>query len=494
MNPTAEQKAAIDLFAQGESMVIEAGAGTGKTSCLEMIARATRKRGQYVAFNKSIVVEAGKRMPENVSAKTAHSLAYRAVGAKYSSRLRNSARMKSTEIAARLDIGSLSVPVGSETKVLAAGFLAGRVMGAVSAFCHSADTEPSVQHFEEITGIDMPTTDGKRTWENNNWVARKLLPKVLKAWEDVRKIDGQLPFKHDHYLKIWQLSEPRIPADFILFDEAQDADPVMAAIVAAQTHAQRIYVGDSQQAIYGWRGAVNAMAEIENADARTFLTQSFRFGQPIADAANEILEELEAELRLRGTPGLVSSVGDYALTPRAILTRSNAGAVQTVLRHIAAGTSVHLVGGGEEIARFTRGAMGLQRGERSMHPDLACFESWNEVREYVGSDPQGSDLKMMVDLIDEYGPEVILRAVDSSTPEAKARLVVSTAHKAKGREWDTVKCHSDFRTDKAGEEEWRLMYVAITRARQHLDDGGILKGLRARKAGQQTEPASPAIA
>ncbi|MCP3712788.1 hypothetical protein M3I54_38800 [Paraburkholderia sp. CNPSo 3274] len=39
-------------------------------------------------------------------------------------------------------------------------------------------------------------------------------------------------------LKRWALSEPRIAADFILFDEAQDSDGVMLSVLGRQRHAK----------------------------------------------------------------------------------------------------------------------------------------------------------------------------------------------------------------------------------------------------------------
>jgi Rad3-related DNA helicase len=82
LTPTAEQARARDLFTAGGDLVIEAGAGTGKTSTLTLLADAAPRGalGQYVAFNKAIVADAGSKMPGHVNASTAHSLAFRAVG------------------------------------------------------------------------------------------------------------------------------------------------------------------------------------------------------------------------------------------------------------------------------------------------------------------------------------------------------------------------------------------------------------------------------
>jgi superfamily I DNA/RNA helicase len=75
--------------------------------------------------------------------------------------------------------------------------------------------------------------------------------------------------------------EPDAPGDFILYDEAQDADPCVAGIVLAQRGKQLIAVGDESQAIYGWRGATDAMKNWPAAH-RVALTQSFRFGPAVA--------------------------------------------------------------------------------------------------------------------------------------------------------------------------------------------------------------------
>jgi hypothetical protein len=474
MRPTDEQQRALAMFAAGDSMVIEAGAGTGKTSTLELLARSARARGQYMAFNKAIVMEAGRRMPDNVASSTAHSLAFRAVGHRYKHRL-NSPRMRSTELAERLRLTPWTVEIGEGTRELHEAYLAGLVMRAIAVFCNSADDEPGVDHVPYIDGIDMPAEGGKRTWDNNREVRRHVLPALGRAWEDLRDPKGQLPFRHDHYLKAWQLGRPRIDAEFILFDEAQDASPVMDAVVAAQEHAQVVLVGDANQAIYGWRGAVNAIARMRERLPVSMLTQSFRFGPAIAEVANLALERLEADLRLRGTPSIASRV-ELLADSDAVLCRTNAVAVQQVLAAKQAGRRPHLVGGGAEVSAFARAAAELQAGIRTAHPELACFVDWSEVQRYVADDPQGSELRLMVRLVDEYTVPVILSALERMPEEKAADLVVSTAHKAKGREWRRVRIAADFKDEDLGEEEWRLAYVAVTRARDVLDPGPIGAG------------------
>lgn len=474
--PTAEQQKALDLFSTGEDLVIQARAGAGKTSTLRLLAQSTSKRGQYLAFNRSIVQEAGEKMPRNVTASTVHSLAFRSYGYRYKHRL-NSKRMRSNDLARILGLDPFVVTYGAQRKVLAAGFLAGHVMKAVERFCQSADPEPTTRHIAYIDGIDLPAEDGTRTYENNNAVADYLLGAAREAWQDLTRDDGLLPYGHHVYLKGWQLADPVIPADFVLLDEAQDVAPVMYAIFAAQEGSQLIAVGDDAQEIYAFTGAVNAMDRME-AEHRTVLSQSFRFGPAIADVANRVLDLLGTD-RLVGTAEIPSTVGPLA-EPDAILTRTNAVAVENVLVAQRAGRRPHLLGGGYEVVSFARAARDLQNGRRTEHRDLACFESWGEVSEYVDQDAQGEDLRLMVKLVDEFGVETILAALDNMVPESAADVVVSTAHKSKGREWRSVQLAGDFNREerdggirRPAPEELRLLYVAVTRAQIDLDVDAI---------------------
>jgi hypothetical protein len=269
---------------------------------------------------------------------------------------------------------------------------------------------------------------------------------------------------------------PHLPADYVLLDEAQDANPVVAAIVDRQAHAQRILVGDRCQAIYGWRGAIDAMSRFA-ADQRLCLSQSFRFGPAIAAEANQWLQLLDAPLRLRGFDRIPSTVGPVACSD-AVLCRTNAEAVRQLLVAADTGRKAALVGGGTEIRRLAEAAISLRAGAGTDHPELFVFQTWGEVQEYVEQDASGSDLKVFVQLIDTYGPEVVIDIVDRLSPEEAAEVVVSTAHKAKGREWPTVRIAGDFpepRRSHNGQPaqvpraDAMLAYVAVTRARLALD-------------------------
>jgi hypothetical protein len=281
---------------------------------------------------------------------------------------------------------------------------------------------------------------------------------------------------HNCYLKLWQLSGPVLDTDTVFLDEAQDANPLIADIVERQTHAQRVLVGDRCQAIYGWRGAIDAMRDF-HADARLALSQSFRFGEPIATEANKWLQILRAPLRLRGADQIHSVVGPLGAV-EAVLCRTNAEAVAQLMSAAGNGLRVALVGGGADIRRLAEAAIDLQAGRPTSHPELMAFTSWGMVQEYVEQEETGSDLKVFVQLIDRHGPEVIIDTIDRLVDERHASLVVSTAHKAKGREWPRVRIAQDFREPKGDNAQIApadamLAYVAVTRARHGLDRDGL---------------------
>jgi len=478
---TPEQRHAVDRFLSGEDLVIEAGAGTGKTATLVALAEACAPRkGVYLAFNRGLTEDAAKRLPANIEARTVHSHAYRAVlgnNKALQGRLRGGKRLSRTAEAKFLRVDALDVTGPLGHKRLAAGFMAGYVMDGVRRFCQSADAEPLAKHLPTIAILD---DDGKRG--PNNWkCAEAHVPALKRAWRDLTADDGVLRFSHDHYLKMFQLASPALPGDFVLFDEAQDASPVIQSIVLGQrAHGKQVVaVGDSAQAIYGFTGAVNAMAALrENGDAETaFLTKSFRFGPAVAGVANALLDQLdEGDLRLVGHDPVQSTVGPVA-DPDCILTRTNARAVATAIELMADGKTVSIAKSlKDSVISFAKAAEQLKESGWTGHPELAPFSTWDEVQRFVDDDLAGHELGLMVRLVDQFGADAIIGELSRTVSESLADVTLSTAHTSKGREWATVRIAGDFPQPDEGEkipqlapEELRLLYVAATRAMGRLD-------------------------
>lgn len=465
LKPTAEQVTAIDAFSTGENMTVEAGAGTGKTSTLRLMAGAQPNRHLlYIAYNTAIAKESAASFPSNCECRTAHSVAYRWLAKSWGGQLRE--RLNSPRMPARRTAGIIGsdYPLRMEDFTLSPERLASIAMQTVQRFCYTDSPEITAFHVPKVNRVDDTTAHAE--------LAKVVVPLARTAWADLTKPDGSLRFVHDHYLKLWALGDPQLDFDTVLVDEAQDSNGVVTGVVRKQ-QTQVVAVGDRYQAIYGWRGASNAM-DAFGSKHHVYLTQSFRFGQPIADEANNWLEVLESEFRLTGNPARESRLEEVA-DARAVLCRTNARAIETLIDGHTRGVKVALVGGGKDVASFARAALDLMQRGSTSHPELFPFVSWNMVQEYA-REAGAEDLAGMVRLIDQYSPQAVIDAIEKCSDERNAQVTVSTAHKAKGREWESVRIANDFDKDDDGvasSEEAMLAYVAVTRAKSVLNRSGL---------------------
>ena len=458
---TDEQCQAINLAISGQNLKIEAYAGAGKTSTLAAVSSAMPERGGlYIAFNRSIADEAARKFPDHVDCRTAHSLAFRAVGYQYKNRLQS--RLTGGYLATEyLNITNANFIYNAVT-VAAFGNL---VLDTINRFCQSVDGEINEHN---LPWRHLLMIDDKNT---RTAVAKEVVAFAKKTWKLMINVKKNIPVGHDLYLKLWSLSQPAINKDFILFDEAQDASPVMLDIVKNQD-AQQIYVGDRYQQIYSFRGAVNAMQTIETAN-NCAISQSFRFGQPIANFANSILNNnLSAGVNIRGFDKIHSQLTSLP-HPEAILCRTNGNLIDTLIKHLGQNKRVAVAGGCGEIISLLRAAQELQETGKTNHSALMLFNNWQDVVDFSTTDV-GADLALLVKLIDQFSPERLITMLEKTNriQENQADLVLSTVHKAKGREWASVRLENDFfhpDSKRYSDEETNLLYVAVTRAQKILD-------------------------
>lgn len=483
IKPTEEQIEIVNWFKKDKDIAVEALAGTGKTTTLRLLAEAAGTwRGVYLAFNKAIVEQARGLFADtpNISPTTAHALALGRVDHRYRQKLNRASRLTHLELAKWLQAPKFVFKTNELDHMFAEDSMARFASKSLRNFCKSTDEEISEKH------IEIPHILLKHK-ETSSEFAQALLPYAKKIWSDISSYEGVLRFEHDHYMKLWQLKRPQLNFEYILFDEAQDADPVMLDIVNSQANSMLVYVGDRHQAIYEWRGARNAFNKV-HVEKNLWLTQSFRFGPAIAEEANKVLKDLGAEKQVKGLDSIKSSVGPVA-QPSVILCRTNAGAISALLNAQHKHLKVALIANTDQQLDFLKACQRLQGGQRVSHPDLASFENWNSFRSWVRSDSEeAGELKTYSELIDQYGTYKLISAVEKTVAESDADIAISTAHKAKGREWESVRLNGDFANlNLEDEEDQRLLYVAITRAQIRLDISGLSANL---EANQKVETAS----
>lgn len=466
--PTQEQQAVIDACATGDGVVVQAAAGAGKTSTLRFAAEAMAgRRVMYLAYNRAAADDARRSFPSHVECKTFHSLAFGDFRTRFGHRLRaprRTARDTANDLRINRDVaigGVLLTSIGL-TRI---------ALDAVRLFCRSADAEITKAHMPRVEGI---------SWEDREELATEVMPVARHCWEDITNPEGTaVKYEHDHYLKQFQLSAPSLPYDVVMLDEAQDSNPCRSSIVLRQ-QAQRIAIGDSMQQLYAWQGAVDAMRDWP-AEHQLTLTQSWRFGQTIANRANEWLEQLETSLRVRGNPAMESVIGSVP-RPDAVLCRTVGGTIAQVMAALEQQIPVALVGGTSALVSLCDAAVDLTDGRRTSHPELWPFPDWHALVAYT-EESGGSDLRTFVDLVQRHGAQTLRRVLGATVDERRAQLVVSTAHRSKGREWDRLRIANDFRPPAVDLDantiapidpaEAMLAYVAVTRARTALDPQGL---------------------
>ncbi len=476
------------ILASTGNIKINAVAGSGKTTTVIAYAksRPAGSRILYLAFNKTVKLEAAQRLQTaglvNVQVDTAHSLAFRNIVPQYAYQLKPNG-YKTHEIAGMLGF------VGSGEKH-AAFIVANHINRFISFFCNSV--EPRVKDIDYRTVVKevIASEFVDKYYEFIELQTRTILANMDK---------GAIPITHDFYLKKFQLSHPILPYDYILFDEAQDASPAMLDVFLRQP-ATKVIVGDTHQQIYGWRFAVNSL-EKTHFDSLN-LSTSFRFGTAIAHLAKSVLEwknEVEA------TPITVTLNGkgsDKMGKTKATIARSNLRLLLKAIefvknnphtKHIYFEGNIHSYTYAEEGASLYD-VLNLKKGKKLAIKDplVAQMGTMEELEEYIESTGD-VELGMMVELVNEYGDDIydLIKTIKdkhvSDTEKHKAEMVFSTVHRCKGMEYDTVFLANDFITyEKVMEfaeemdntdarytpaqinEEINLLYVAITRTKQEL--------------------------
>lgn len=481
MELTSEQ---YDIIHSTGNIKINAVAGSGKTTTIIEYAKArpATARILYLAFNKAVKLEAQKKFSDkglhNVKVETAHSLAYRHIVPQYNYKVRPRA-YRTNEIVALLGLK------GNGEKH-AEYIVANHINKFITYFCNSDKYKVQDLNYLDTVSDAKAKAFVFAFYAYIEKQSRLLLSKMDK---------GEIEVIHDFYLKKFQLSNPILHYDYILFDEGQDASSAMLDVFLKQK-ATKVIVGDTHQQIYGWRYAVNSL---EKADFKTYcLSTSFRFSQDIANLAMDVLkwkEHISRECRL-----LITGKGSAGKTQsRAVIARTNLGLLLKAIEYVTQKKKVKNLYFEGNINSYTYADDGaslydilnLYNGKHHLIKDKLIKEMKNleELEDYVEK-TEDAQLGMMIGIVREYGNDIpdIIKAIKEkhidSDEKEKAEMIFSTVHRCKGIEYDAVQIVNDFITEEKLEklkadkahtssvdklnEEINLLYVAVTRTKNSL--------------------------
>ena len=482
MELTNEQ---LDILKSTGDIKINAVAGSGKTSTMIEYAktRPSASKILYLAFNKSVKLEAVKKFADkglkNVKAETAHSLAYKHIVFQKNYKVRTQG-YKTNEIAELLNLQ------GNEEKHTEY-VIANHINKFIAYFCNS-----DKQKVQDLNYLDTITDSKAKTFVSSFYEYIAKQTRILLSKMD----KGEIEITHDFYLKKFQLSNPKLKYDYILFDEGQDASAAMLDIFFKQK-ATKVIVGDTHQQIYGWRFAVNSL---EKADFKTYhLSTSFRFSQDIANLAMDVLK-LKQHIDLYQPLTITGKGNSKEIKTKAVLARTNLGLLLKAIEYVTEKNKVKHIYFEGNINSYTYADDGtslydvLNLYNKKFHlikdKLIKAMKDLDELEDYIEK-TEDVQLAMMVEIVREYGNEIpdIIKAIKEKHIEndekEKAEMIFSTVHRCKGMEYDAIELVNDFITEEKLEqikeekkadkinytklnEEINLLYVAITRTKNSI--------------------------
>jgi len=443
VNVTSEQRRVVNTEPDGGIVMVQAYAGTGKTTTLFHYAqRWTERKILYLAYNKLLADESKKRFESlpNVHVTTIHALALQHVP------VTNVGNLSLKHVKELLGMAS----VNEKTRL---------VLNEFGRYCSSDTLDPSAEN-------EQTQTLWARMFESEN-----------------------IKVAHDAYLKLFQMSRPTLHEyDVIMLDEVQDCTDCILDIVLRQTHATRLFVGDVYQKIYGFRHVGNPFEYIQNHSTQEkkrfhYLSISFRFGYDLMQFTNTFLQKKYNEHKgfssTKSRHDTKLEVNDVYFPNMVTLCRFNISVLKLMFELTQQDHYVCILG---KVVNFDKEiqyaqellwlrAIGQGEGEgdfrdRITVQKIGSFDTLQNLYEHHQA-IQNTKWKNRVILLETYGDAIVDHWIQAKAfYRTHDAVFITTAHQSKGSEYDHVRLHDDF--NGSSEDAHNTLYVAMTRAKQTL--------------------------
>lgn len=480
ITPSTEQQAIVNEINTPTSrhLRIEAVAGSGKTTTIEMAMKELPPlaRAQYMAFNKRNVEDILLRMGDGdarVEVATFNSTGYRAlrrhldfsVAIKSGKTFDMIEECLDTRIEDRHVRGCISRVVG-----LCKGTL---VM--------PEHDEQEIWHLLDYMGMSV----------DEPHVVVQAASEILKCNWEYTEENQIIDFDDQLYLPIY-LNAAFQKKTHLFVDECQDTNNANFEMIKRMLtdHGRVFLVGDSHQAIYGFRGA--------NADAMEIMSKHFEAGDltlPVTYRCSKSITKLAQEyvphIRARegaeeGSVNRPDSFDLLTLLPHdMVLCRLNSPLMPVAWRLLELGKPFNLLGKDlqAKLERTIKKVCGKEP-ITATNLFLKKFERWldKEIEKLIKREAYGL-VHMMEDeancmrfLCSKIRTVAELKDNIQHLFQSKHGIALSTVHKAKGAEADHVlildaQLYMPFMkatTVWEKQQEDNIFYVAITRAKRDL--------------------------
>lgn len=470
------QEAIFDATKAGKAILVDAVAGSGKTTTIVEAMKHGGSRPIFLAFNKSIQEELSRRISLG-EARTLNSLGFAACRTK----------MAGVHLDARKNLAHLEhhwYRTGlSSTQWKEFSYSASRLMGVAKNCAVGTDFGPpaSVSTFRSLAEAYWLTFPEE--------ILDSVLLAVSAAFDSSILDTSTIDFDDQLYYPVrfgWSL--PSYSDAFV--DECQDLSPIQHALLVSlgKMGTRIIAVGDRHQAIYGFRGASHESMDILKGlfDMTELpLSTTYRCPQLVVAEAQRYREDIYPR---EGAPlGYVNAQDiDPEIFPSGtmVLCRNNAPMFRAIMRHVRAKVPLRVYSNFLETfqsfiksfkcstTRQLRTAVAeWYERERTKAEEE---EAWGKL---AGIEDRFETLCVVMEGFDGVGELLdFLRSLSTGTRGP----IFSTIHKAKGLEAPHVYLlRPDLLPSKwalgeaAQQQEANLSYVAITRAQEGFTYGAV---------------------
>lgn len=473
-NPSPQQATVFDWVVNGEgSALVEAVAGSGKTTTLVAALELMSGRIAFGAYNKKIAEEIKARAPkrDGVYIGTMHSFGFKA-WARATSNLQVEDK-KVVKIYREQGFDpEIEAPV-----VQLVSLAKQRALGVVSP--------KSVESFVSI--IDHHNVE---TLDRDD----EVITRAIEVLDLSTKLDAQV-IDFDDMIYAPLLHKARVyEHDWVLIDEAQDTNAARRALALRMLRrgGRLVAVGDRHQAIYGFTGAdanaLDLIASSVNA-TRLPLTVTYRCPKTVVAYAQKWVSHIQAH---ESAPDGEVLEGAQAPKPEdsvvgdAILCRFNRPIIELAFDLISKGKPAKVEGRdiGEGLKTLARRwkvrslDMLVKRLEAYRERETAKLRAKEKESQAATVEDKVDCLLLLVTrtIAKDGGLPDLLAEIDeifADSGDATNRIILSSIHKSKGREWSRVFWlqtgpSSWARKDWEIEQERNLCYVAATRAKKTL--------------------------
>lgn len=477
--PSKYQEAIFEFVKSGEGHgVVGAVAGSGKTTTIVEALKFTSPDDKvaFVAFNRHIAKELGKRAPEHVHVSTLHSLGYGNIRSALD-KIKVEPRKLWHVIA---NVAEEVVEDYGTFDILQAN---GQSISHLVSLCKATLREPTPENLEWIADRWSIETNGST--EIVHHLIKLVYEKSIEQTETI-DYDDMIFFSATSIV-------PCEKFDFLFVDECQDLNKaqIAMALKSIADGGRIVAVGDAFQSIYGFRGAdVDAIPNIIEALGATVLPLSISYRCPKShvELAQRLVPHIEAADWAK--EGTVESISDYKFLDKVqtgdlVLCRCNAPLIEPAFSLIRRGIKAVILGRdiGKSLMNLVKKVQKRRRVYSLADSLDALMEYGNqEVRKLnrLGKSMRAQSLRDRVETIlalsDGCSTVAQLeRKINQVFSDDAEGVTFSSVHKTKGGEADRVFIlrpdlmpHPKAKAAWERQQERNIEYVALTRSKSEL--------------------------